>query len=89
MATTSETQFPRTSDLPVQSAKYWAKEKDRYLRQLMIRDIEVVTGRPLFVYFSQLNQPINENDADDIAEIISAIDGEEADFLIQTPGGRG
>jgi hypothetical protein len=87
MASTSETQFPRTTDVPVQSAKYWAKEKDRYLRQLLIRDIEAVTKRPLFVYFSQLNQQISETDADDLAEILAAIPEKEADFFIQTPGG--
>ncbi|QWC56938.1 hypothetical protein F7D01_07365 [Erythrobacter sp. 3-20A1M] len=80
-------QFPRTADLTSQSPKYWAKEKDRYLRQLLILDIEEITGRPLMVCFSQLNQPINHTDPDDIAEIIQAIDGDACDILIQTPGG--
>lgn len=79
--------FPRTSKIPTQSPKYWAKEKDRYLRQLLIADIEELTGRPLFVYFSQLDQEINHTDPDDIAEIISATDSDEADIFIQTPGG--
>ncbi len=39
------------------------------------------------VCFSQLNQPINHTDPDDIAEIIQAIDGDVCDILIQTPGG--
>lgn len=83
----SLSQFPRTPDLTSQSPKYWAKEKDRYLRQLLILDIEAETGRPLFVYFSQLNQEISHSDPDDMAEILSAIDADEADFFIQTPGG--
>lgn len=83
----SHLQFPRTVDLTSQSPKYWAKEKDRYLRQLLISDIQELTGRPLFVYFSQLNQEIGHTDPDDIAEIISAIDAKSADFIIQTPGG--
>lgn len=83
----SLSQFPRTADLTSQSPKYWAKEKDRYLRQLLILDIEALTGRPLFVYFSQLDQEINHSDPDDIAEIIQAIPGPSADLLIQTPGG--
>lgn len=83
----SLSQFPRTPDLTGQSPKYWAKEKDRYLRQLLILDIEAETGRPLFVYFSQLNQEISHADPDDMAEILSAIDADEADFFIQTPGG--
>jgi hypothetical protein len=80
-------QFPRTAQLTSQSPKYWAKEKDRYLRQLLILDIEDLTKRPLFVYFSQLDQEINHSDPDDIAEIIQAIDADECDIMIQTPGG--
>lgn len=82
-------QFPRTADLTSQSPKYWAKEKDRYLRQLLILDIEALTGRPLLVYFAQLNQEISASDPDDIAEIIQAIDSKECDFFLQTPGGVG
>lgn len=84
---TVQNQFPRTADLPTQSAKYWVKEKDRYLRQLLIQDIEATTGRPLVVYFSQLSQQIDHTDPDDIAEIISAIPETEVDLFIQTPGG--
>lgn len=81
-------QFPRNSSVPTQSPKYWVKEKDRYLRQLLISDIEGATGRPLFVYFSQLDQEINHTDPDDLSEILSGVKGEEADFFIQTPGGN-
>lgn len=84
---TASAQFPRTSDLPSQSPKYWAKEKDRYLRQLLIRDIEELTGRPLCVYYSQLDQEINHTDPDDISEIIDSISGDACDLMIQTPGG--
>jgi ClpP class serine protease len=80
-------QFPRSSDIPRQSPKYWAKEKDRYLRQLLISDIEAETGRPLIVYFSQLDQQITHTDPDDLSEIIQGIGGRSADLLIQTPGG--
>jgi len=80
-------QFPRTADLTSQSPKYWAKEKDRYLRQLLILDIEALTGRPLVVFYSQLNQQIGHHDPDDIAEIIQAVDGKSADIFVQTPGG--
>lgn len=83
----AQSQFPRTADLPAQSAKYWTKEKDRYLRQLLIQDIERATGRPLVVYFSQLNQQIDHTDPDDLAEIISAVSDKEVDLFIQTPGG--
>lgn len=81
-------QFPRSRSIPSQSPKYWVKEKDRYLRQLVIGDIEADTGRPLVVYFAQLDQQINHTDPDDLAEILSGIGGQEADIFIQTPGGN-
>ncbi|MFO1126459.1 MAG: hypothetical protein U1E25_15035 [Methylocystis sp.] len=85
---TPKIQFPRSALTPYQSPKYWVKEKDRYLRQLLISDIEGATGRPLFVYFAQLDQVINHTDPDDLSEILSGIQGDEADFFIQTPGGN-
>ncbi len=85
---TRAAQFPRSSDLPRQSPKYWVKEKDRYLRQLLITDIEAITGRPLLVYFSQLDQEINHTDPDDLSEILSGMPKGELDIFIQTPGGN-
>lgn len=81
-------QFPRSTLTPSQSPKYWVKEKDRYLRQLLIADIQGATGRPLFIYFAQLDQVINHTDPDDLSEILSGVQGDEADFFIQTPGGN-
>jgi len=80
-------QFPRTNALPSQSSKFWAKERDRYLRQLLISDIEEDTGRELIVYFSQLSEGINPTDADDLSEIIEGLSTNDIDLLIQTPGG--
>lgn len=87
-ATTAKDRFPRSQLIPSQSPKFWVKEKDRYLRQLLIADIQGATKRPIFVYFAQLDQIINHTDPDDLAEILSGIDGGEADFFIQTPGGN-
>lgn len=87
-ATEKKIHFPRSTLTPYQSPKYWVKEKDRYLRQLLISDIEGATGRHLFVYFAQLDQQINHTDPDDLSEILSGIDVKEADFYIQTPGGN-
>ena len=81
-------QFPRTMELPSQSSKYWAKEKDRYLRQLLISDIEEQTERELLVYFARLDQPITDTDPDDLSEIFEGIDGRSIDLMIQTPGGK-
>ena len=80
-------QFPRTPTLPSQSSKFWAKEKDRYLRQLLIADIEEQTGRELVVYFSRTSEGINHVDPDDLSEVIEGVQGDEIDLFIQTPGG--
>jgi hypothetical protein len=87
-STPKSVQFPRGVLVPSQSPKYWVKEKDRYLRQLLIGDIQERTGRPLVVYFAQLDQPINHTDPDDLSEILSGIDGDAVDLFIQTPGGN-
>ena len=81
-------QFPRSGKLPSQSSKYWAKEKDRYLRQLLISDIEEETGRELVVYFARLDQPIIETDSDDLSEIFEGVESKDVDILLHTPGGR-
>lgn len=82
-----QNQFPRTEALPSQSSKFWAKEKDRYLRQLLISDIEELTGRELIVYYAQLSEGINFTDPDDLSEIIEGLSSRDVDLLIQTPGG--
>ncbi len=87
-ASPSHERFPRSGEPPQQSPKYWVKEKDRYLRQLLIRDIEAVTKRPLVVFFSQLDQQINHTDPDDLSEILLGVKEKEADLFIQTPGGN-
>lgn len=79
--------FPRTTELPQQSPKYWAKEKDRYIRQQLIEDIQDLTNRKLVVYYSQLSEEIGHTDPDDLAEILSGLDGQSFDLFIQTPGG--
>lgn len=85
-------QFPRTSDLPSQSPIYWVNQKDRYLRQLMIRDIERITGRRLFVYFGNrfcVGSDIDDADPAYLCELLSDFAGDEpADLLIETNGGK-
>ncbi len=87
-ANSPQERFPRSGEPPQQSPKYWVKEKDRYLRQLLIRDIEAVTKRPLVVFFSQLDQQINHTDPDDLSEILLGVKEKEVDLFIQTPGGN-
>lgn len=81
--------FPRGTDLPSQSPKYWVKEKDRYLRQLLISDIEAITHRDLAVYFTIPEQgQITFSDADDISEVLADATTGKLDLLINTPGGN-
>jgi len=78
--------FPRTGDLPVQSPKYWVKEKDRYLRQILIEDIQDLADRELVVYFTSKGM-IDFRDADDISEVLDDCQTNDIDLLLQTPGG--
>jgi ClpP class serine protease len=80
--------FPRTKALPTQSPKYWVKEKDRYLRQLLIEDIQAESKRDLVVYFTFNGYGmIDFPDADDLSEILDGCTTDRIDLLIQTPGG--
>ncbi len=84
--------FPRGSDLPKQSPLFWVAEKDRYLRQLLIRDIEEITGRRLLVYFADCDRPdtaaqIHPSDDPYLAELLKDTHGSPVDLLIETNGG--
>lgn len=82
--------FPRSSGVPKQSPLYWVAEKDRYLRQLLIRDIQDITGRTLVVYFANSNDPRSQIAAGDdayFAEMLRDAKGGPVDLLIETPGG--
>ncbi|HAC66475.1 MAG TPA: hypothetical protein DCP19_00515 [Pseudomonas sp.] len=82
--------FPRTADLPSQSPLFWVTHKDRYLRQLLIRDIQEQTGRDLIVYFSECERSGSLIDmGDDVyfAELLRSSLGRPVDLLIETNGG--
>jgi serine dehydrogenase proteinase len=81
--------FPRSSSLPVQSPLFWVEQKDRYLRQLLIRDIEELTERRLVVYFANRyeNAQIEPRDSTFIAELLGDVDNEPFDLLLETGGG--
>lgn len=86
-----ENQFPRTTDLPSQSPLFWVQQKDRYLRQLMIRDIEDVSGRRLVCYFANrysAHADINIGDISHMAELLGDLDGQPVDLLLNTNGGQ-
>lgn len=82
--------FPRTTDTPNQSPLYWVAHKDRYLRQLLIRDIEEVTGRNFIVYFTDCDRSgaqIDQSDDVGFYELLNKIDGKAIDLLLETNGG--
>lgn len=85
-------QFPRTSELPSQSPLHWVGQKDRYLRQILIRDIEALTGRRLVVYFAnRFRDDAGIDDADPayIVELFGDVAKDEpVDLLIETNGGK-
>lgn len=82
--------FPRTSGLPTQSPLFWVEQKDRYLRQLLIRDIEEATGRRLLVYFgdrSKQGSGIEPRDVAHMSELLGDVGGHPTDLLLETTGG--
>lgn len=82
--------FPRTTDLPAQTPLFWVTHKDRYLRQLLIRDIQELTSRNLIVYFSdcdRTNAQIDQSDDVAFSELLTACAGKPVDLLLETNGG--
>lgn len=82
--------FPRGLELPTQSPLFWVNNKDRYLRQLLISDIQIETGRELIVYFSDCDKPnVQIDQLDDIylSELLAARKSNNVDLLIETNGG--
>lgn len=83
--------FPRGTAVPTQSPLFWVEQKDRYLRQLIIRDIESVTNRRLVVYFSnryEAGSGIDQRDLAYLVEVLGDIGSDPIDLLIETGGGQ-
>ncbi len=84
-------QFPRIADLPAQSPLFWVEQKDRYLRQLLIRDIQDITKRRLVVYFAnryEAGSEIDHRDCSFISEIFGDLGDAPVDLLLETNGGN-
>lgn len=82
--------FPRSKELPKQSPLFWVSHKDRYLRQLLIRDIEEETKRDLVVYFTDCdrsNAQVDPGDDACLVELLTDRRHEGLDLLIETNGG--
>ncbi|WP_315751880.1 MULTISPECIES: SDH family Clp fold serine proteinase [unclassified Bradyrhizobium] len=84
-----EEKFPRTTELPSQSPLFWVEQKDRYLRQLLIRDIEELTSRRLVVYFGNRfeNAQIDAGDCSMMAELLGDVGDQPFDLMLETNGG--
>lgn len=82
--------FPRSKDLPQQSALFWVTHKDRYLRQILIRDIQELTGRSLVVYFTDCDTSSAQIDSTDdihLSELLTKCTPGGVDLLLETNGG--
>ena len=69
---------------------FWVAQKDRFLRQLLIRDIETDTGRRLVVYFANRYESGSDIEVGDIArlaEVLGDVAAEPVDILLETGGG--
>lgn len=82
--------FPRGVLAPKQSPLFWVNNKDRYLRQLLISDIQKDTGRDLLVYFTDCDRTLAQLDQTDdiyLSELLRARKSDSVDLLIETNGG--
>lgn len=82
--------FPRGTAMPTQSPLFWVDRKDRILRQLLIADIEAVTGRRLVVMYADLMRIDAQIDAEDgqyLLEVLHDVPAGPVDFMLETSGG--
>jgi ATP-dependent protease ClpP protease subunit len=85
-----DAKFPRGLQAPSQSPLYWVNHKDRYLRQLLIADIEEVTQRALLVYFTDCDRTTAQIDQSDdvyLTELLGSKNSNKVDLLLETNGG--
>ncbi len=84
-----EPAFPRGSTFPAQSPLFWVSEKDRYLRQLLIGDIEKLSGRNLITYYTDCNTNAQIDNSDDkyLLEMIGGCRDKQIDLVLETNGG--
>jgi hypothetical protein len=80
--------FPRTSVIGSVSPVFWAANKDRYLRQLLIHDIQRERGRDLIVIFHDDRfAEIDDSDIRYLGELLTGVETSEFDLLLETAGG--
>lgn len=81
--------FPRGTALPKQSPLYWVADKDRYIRQLLLRDLQVRFGRKQLVYFTRCDSAAQIDIDDDrlLLELLSDCGDGPIDLHVETNGG--
>lgn len=81
--------FPRGKAVPKQSPMFWVADKDRYLRQLLLRDLQERFGRAQFVYFTRCDTNAQIDSYDDrlLLELINGHPPGPIDLHIETNGG--
>jgi len=76
--------------IPSQTPLYHAIQKERYLRQRQIEEIQDFTHRDLLVYVANISHPnagIDQNDVLAFADLLQSKDDKDLDLLLQSPGG--
>lgn len=87
---TGPDEFPRGRGIPAQTPQYWVGQKDRYIRQLLISDIEEQTGRDLVVYFGSFEAEsgqIHPQDVRHLHDVLQSGKRDAFDLFLQTSGG--
>jgi hypothetical protein len=87
--TDQEADFPRGTKLPRQTPLFWVADKDRYIRQLALRDLEQRFKRRQLVYFTRCdsNAQIDIDDDRLLLELLNGCGSEPIDLHLETNGG--
>lgn len=89
-SSTLSQQFPRTKSIPIQSPIHWVLNKDSYLRQMLIEDVENDLDGELFVMHAnhEAESRINYDDQNYITELLCKLDTKKQLYImIENRGG--
>ena len=65
--------WPQGPSFDRHSPLFFAENKDRFLRQCLIREIQIKTGRPLVVYFASPYSLDSSISTDDVKSLYEAL----------------
>lgn len=83
--------WPQGQSFSQHSPLFFAENKDRFLRQSLIREIQIKTKRPLVVYYASpysLESSISTDDVKSLYEVLNPFSGLDVDVMIETGGGE-